>query len=332
MLMVVGFKFGYADPSAPPPPPPPPVTTHYYYLADEFTDCGNSNTIRYCNEYYSKTKIVTKSGRVITNEVSNVCGKDPSCANGQPCVIKNPVDDNKWITEELSEDWECPKGKAIAQIHEPGNLDAGFDTISLSNMPPYYENYTADIYFNAFIPACVNRIPMINFNPKLISGSGELTSQKTGLYVRHETLDYELKPTGGVLKNFYYPLQGNYKEFYNLSSSLKSYRMWSFRERFVEGLLRTVESKNLEFPDSVDKDVDSLDPTRAHDFEDIYFSSDFMMGAYSVDNIQNVPVGEEITQHIESTCYINPYDLGINKIDTPNDVKKAIKNSEESKK
>jgi hypothetical protein len=352
-IMLINFNISFSDPVR--PPETLPVTAYTYFLTDEFTDCGpqNSKVIKYCDEYYFRKKVVIQGGRIIIDVQDEVCGKDNRCEEGKPCSINNPNDNNKWQTKSLSNGWYCPKGYALAKMHKPGVLDPNFKTVSISKMPPYYEKDFVDIYFNAYIPACVNRIPMLRFKAELIKSEkvkknitykayskygfedktitkefieNKVKSEKIGLYAKHETLSYDANPMGGLLENFNLSNQKNFREVYTLDTELDSYRMWSFRERFVDGLKRVVSSKNLKFPSGT-TNPDLLDKSSAHDFNKVYFSKDFMLGGYKVKNIDSVPVGEEFEQKLNSKCNLDVNDLGLSYIKNNKDLENALKNS-----
>lgn len=307
ILFFTSFNFVFADPAV--PAPPPPVTSYTYTLVDEFTSCGTGKTVQYCDDYYLRWKIVTSSGRITQSVQEYVCGKDTRCTNGVTCQISSPRDNGLWKTKTLTDNWQCPKGFGLSQIHQPGVLDPNFDTVSFSTFPPFKSNTNVDLYFNAFIPACVNRIPMMNFNPKLVKSDGTVASSKVGLYAKHETLSYDSNPLGGFLKNFQISDSNSFISRYNLVSDLKSYRMWSFRQRFVEGLQNTITAKGLYLPSSI-PNVDLLDASKPHDYDEIYFSRDFMLGGFRVENQANAPVGEDMTQTLTTQCNFDVNELG----------------------
>lgn len=332
-MFLGSFSVIFADPSI--PPPPPPVTSYTYTLMDEFKDCGSDDQVaNYCDEYYSRQKVVASGGSITESSLVFVCGMDSRCTPGSACTITGPNDNTSWKSLSLTQNWVCPDGYGIASMHQPGDLDPHFDTLSLDssafatrNFPYLTDNDSIDVYFNAYIPACVNRIPMMNFNITFKNSQGETIRDKVGLYARHETLDYDLNPFGGYLENFELTTElSSFKESFILDTSLASYRMWSFRERFVDGLQRTVVQKNLEAPV---ENIDGLDSNRAHDFENLYLSRDFMLGSYSVDNTNNAPQGDDLTQEFNLECNFDVSSLGIAGIETSFDLEDALDNSDD---
>lgn len=309
-LMCVSFALVFADPSA--PPAPPILAQTLFYNTDEFADCSvmYGKDIRYCKNYKIKRVIQTQSGAIISDVSTNVCGEG----------------NNEWIYKTLTEDWICPNGYGIAENHEPGVLDPKFDTLSYSAIFPLMHNTIVDLYFNAYVPACVNRIPMINVNPVLSSISNlEVGSEKTGLYAKHETLDYDASPTGGVLEEYTLaPEQQMFTESYNLNTTLRAYRFWSFRKRFVQGLNKIVDEYDLNLPTPVN--IDALNPNQPHSVGDLYLSKDFMLGAQNVDNAAGNPMGEEIVISLDSICYIDVKELNINGIRDSHDLQREFNN------
>ncbi|MFW6286265.1 MAG: hypothetical protein ACOC16_04050 [Nanoarchaeota archaeon] len=327
IVFMTSVHISFADPAA--PPPPPPVTSFTYVLTDEFKDCGpNDGVANFCDEYYVRQKVVSNNGQITVHPEVKVCGKDSRCTNGEPCYVNSVNDNNKWQTVELSDDWVCEDGYGLAQMHQPGNLNPNFDTLSFSGNSivvgdiSFRSDSVMDLYFNAYIPACVNRIPMINFNSYLKDENNNEFSDKVGLYARHETLDYDATPTGGFLPNFVIPQQNKFRVAYGLNSDLKTYRMWSFRERFVEGLQRMVDNHNLSIPGDID--VDSLYSNSDQDFGQIYFSRDFMMGAHMVENVNQFPVGDDIVQTFGVFCVFDVNDLNLGSINDAEDLENAL--------
>jgi hypothetical protein len=330
LVLLLNMGIIFADPTV--PPPPPSITSYTYSLMDEFKGCGPEDGVaNFCDEYYARVKVVAKAGSITENTLTYVCGKDPRCSEGQACQVPSVNDNNKWQSVPLDDNWVCPDGYGVAHIHSPGNLDPNFDDLSfsfqslMSNSLALRSNDQIDIFFPAYIPACVNRIPMMNFNVYLEDNFNNRYSEKTGLYAKHETLSYDANVFGGVLENFRIPDHREFRMTYDLKANLNSYRMWSFRERFVEGLQRTIEDKDLQLPININ--VDSLNGNQANDFESIYFSRDFMLGAFRVDNQNNAPVGENLIQEVGVICNFDVNDLNINSIDNDEDLRDALQSS-----
>lgn len=326
--IITSLLFVFSDPVV--PPPPPPTTSYTYILMDQFRTCGpQNNQANYCSEYYLRQKVVSSSTSTSISD-SFVCGKDSRCSDGVPCEISSPNDNNRWQSRSLSSNWICPDGFGIAQMHQPGNLNPNFDTINIASPSiigggsGYHLNdeTLTDLYFNSYIPACVNRIPMMNFEAYLRDSLGSESSNKVGLYALHETLDYDANPLGGVLKNFNISNQEAFRKQHSLVGDLRTYRMWSFRERFTEGLIRTVNQKNLQIPGNIN--VDALASNSDHDFEEIYFSRDYMLGSFDVANLGGFPIGTDIIQSTKIQCNLDVNNLGMSSISSNSELNSKL--------
>lgn len=294
------------------PPSPRIITSVNYQAVDEIKGCGEytgeEQTIVYCPDPLIRTIIRSRGGTVLSTSIDNVCGRN----------------NRSWATISVSKDWYCPMCKALAIRHKPGYLDSGFASLS-SNRLIFRSNDSVKFYFNAYIPACVNRIPMMNLDIGLVNGSNITEYSKIGVYARHKTIDYGLNELGGVLENFVIPDQEEFRKIYDLRATLKSYRMWSWRQRFAEALKRVVLYKNLKLPREID--IDELPPGEPFDFGELYLSRDFMSGGFSVNASATGDVlGTNYTLQINATCNLDVSSLGIDEIKTAEDLKSFILN------
>lgn len=277
--------------------------------------CGPvfDKTVVNCNEPILEQKIVSNGGSIISQTEYVICGPD----------------NTSWQYVNLDDDWYCPLGKSLAKTHEPGTLDSQFNTFAFSRTI-FRDGSDTDVFFNAYVPACVNRIPMMRMQVDIVDNDDNLVKEsKVGLYAAHETLEYEANSLGGVLENMDFPEQEEFRKIYTVEMNLKSYRMWSFRERFVESLLRVVNGKDLQIPGAVD--LTTLDSRKPHDLGELYLSRDFMLGSFQADLVNNAPVGEDISFEAKFSCDFDVALLEISGVNTAADLDNYIKASESNK-
>ena len=191
-------------------------------------------------------------------------------------------DNNSWI-EMTAAPWECPSCKELSlrQTEEPILFDgdsSSFQSISMSNYP-YRSNTTSDFTFIAFIEACIDRVPIINLNVKLINETGKPESTITGIYAKHNELNYSTENLG-LLESFIIPEQDEFKKNYTLQAELNAYRPWAWRMRLITAIPIIVDKKNLEIPGF---------PTdnKPQTIGDLYFSEDFLGGQTEYDDIDH---------------------------------------------
>lgn len=251
-------------------------------------------TFSYCpeNNYYLKTTSTCSNAcnsfsgahhtqNIQFNDGTVYCGLggSPSCTSwsssnscsNQP--IKEYVcgySNNLWSTMSATT-WDNPlcRELAIRQDEEPILDLSSFDRLSFRNYP-LYAGEKSDMSFVAYVEACINRVPMMNLKTQLLYNN-TVSSQATGLYAKHETLDYNNENLG-MLEDFDVPPQTEFMKIYSLNGELNAYRPWAWRSRLVEGIEKTVEKYNLNVPGyPTDNNPQKIG--------DLYYSSDFLGGA-----------------------------------------------------
>ena len=219
--------------------------THYNDKGEIVADCGRDGSPS-CNNWED-------IGGFEQTDVDYVCG----------------MDNESWVEMDAS-DWICPSCKELAERdQEIPQLDlSNFDALSFNSFP-HFSSTQKDLSFMAYVEACINRIPMLNLEVSVNDGMEDLSSL-TGIYARHNTLDYNHENLGR-LNEFDMPEQDNFREAYTLRGDLKGYRAWAWRGRLVDAIERTSELNNLQIPGYPDT-------LQEQTIGDLFYSSDFLAG------------------------------------------------------
>lgn len=328
-----------ADPPAPPPPSPPddePSSSWTGNTSIQSCDTdfdASANQLEYCSQpyiqYKTKTIYFCDADGDNTYDSGETKGDyenpEPSCNTGETYVQldsetrqfatcgkedgeSDSYDETPQTTSVDENTWSCPGTKALSLRHEAGSLNPGIGLSAsgysdLDSMT-YKSKNNMSYYFTAAIPACVNRIPMINLNVQMDDRNGNLQAEKTGLYAAHMNLYYG--PNGdqqGRLREVNLPEQKSFRKKYRTEANVKSYRMWAWRQRFAESVTNTVNEKNLQMPEN--RDVSEI----AEDYRDegrsvgdLWLSTQFLYGAEAGEP-QNQT--QTITRQINTTCRID---------------------------
>ncbi|MGM5488550.1 MAG: hypothetical protein ACQESG_06370 [Nanobdellota archaeon] len=327
LLCLSAMEIVQADPTSS-PGPPPATTTTTPTPAPAFTQsCGGNNatmagnnglsydsgytpssyglqpgdTYTYCEDgdYTQWDEVTVQGGTVINETTWYTCGQN----------------NNSWQTATVSEDWcDCPRGERVAEMHEPGNLTTGFSSLSY-NAPGgiLFSGEEEDFTFNAYVEACLNRIPLLrlqlDMTEELDEGTNPVSHSKTGIYAKHQTINYTGEHAGKLGK-FEIPEQEAFKKTYNISSDLNSYRFWSWRYEFGDALKQTVRNKGLSIPYS--GSVDDLSPNMDHTVGDLYLSETYMEGGLNVTVGQSGFANAVIHElEIMGECTLSVYDLNL---------------------
>ncbi|MFB6114734.1 MAG: hypothetical protein ABEK04_00440 [Candidatus Nanohalobium sp.] len=313
----------------------------------------STNTLEYCNNPYRQTK--TKNiyycesngnGQADSWETKGDWNNPtPSCGSGDTykklktmqrnyrTCGKVDAEDNPNVNKTTTVDenqWFCPSAKALSMRHKPGNLEAGIGIsgkgyTSLQTMS-YRSNTNMSYNVMAAVPACVNRVPMINLNVEMKDPYSGETTEKTGIYAAHMNLYYGPTGSKGQLKKVQLPDQKAFRRQYNVDINSKSYRMWAWRQRFAGAVQEAVNRKNLKLPKNVD--VSEI----AEDYRDsgksvgeLWLSSDFLYGAESGDPSQRTV---EITRRINSTCTQDITQISERDFDSASEFTNFVKSNE----
>ena len=220
--------------------------------------------------------------------------------------------------------WFCPNARKLAELYTPQPSGLSFNELSLGGK---YSNSIlrsgeqTDLMFSAYVPACLNRIPMLRLRVKLINGTGSVNSQEYGLYVKHQTLDY-LNENHGVIEGFIIPNKTGedaFRETYVLSSVLDGYVSWAWRRQFVEAAEKIVNVSAGNAPGWMQ--FDGAVPEEAGRVGDIYFSKDFTGGTNVGDNPAGNCVQNVSMKHICALNLLLANDLDGHQICSLNDLK-----------
>jgi hypothetical protein len=304
-----------------------------YTTAVYFRDCGSS-TFTYCpeNDYLLKT-IFTEVSECVDfsgdhhayywDDLEAQCGLggSPYCSqwssSTSPGVSTNVcgVNNNLWETMIASSEWNCPTCKELA-IRQDGVVPildlSSFDMLSLGTFP-LFSDTTVDISFNVEIPACINRIPLVNLDTELVDSDGVVHDSEVGIYAKHTSLVYNSENIG-LMEDFAIPHQKEFMKTYDLTGDLSGYRAWAWRNRLFSGINAVVENEGLTIPGF---------PTdgEAARVGDLYVSSDFLGGV----EIDSVEIDFAQITTIKKSFAINTLEqfdyLGSNKICTVDDFK-----------
>ncbi len=214
------------------------------------------------------------------------CNEEPT----KDYVCGNETNLNNSWEEMTALSWECPTCKelSVRQSEEPILFEGDsstFQSISMSNYP-YRSNTTTDFTFTAYIEACIDRVPLLNLNVKLINETGESESTITGIYAKHEELNYSTENLG-LLEYFIIPEQDEFRKNYTLHAELRGYRPWAWRARLVDAIPQVIDKFGLDIP-GFPEDGDTTPQT----IGDLYFSADFLSGQTQYDEIDNTCEGE----------------------------------------
>ena len=253
--------------------------------------------------------------------ISENCNEEPT--KDYVCGNETNNINNSWEPMTATS-WECPTCKelSIRQTEEPILFDgdsSSFQSISMLNSP-HQSNTTTDFTFTAYIEACINRVPILSLTIKLINDSGESEASITGIYAKHDELNYSTENLG-LLESFIIPEQDRFRKNYTLNAKLNAYRPWAWRQRLITAIPQVVDANTLEIPG-----YPTEGDTMAQTIGDLYFSTDFLGGqagyneiddtcnaeimltnTYEIDTLHNIPQLSEYTIcNIEDlTNYIN---------------------------
>ncbi len=240
-------------------------TYNYYENGELAVACGLGGG-PYCNSWSTSENCNEEPKK------DYVCGNETNNIN------------NSWEPM-TAPSWECPSCKelSIRQTEEPILFDSdasSFQSISMLN-GPHRSNTTTDFTFTAYIEACINRVPILNLNIKLINNSGESESSITGIYAKHDELNYSTENLG-LLESFIIPEQDRFRKNYTLNAKLNAYRPWAWRQRLITAIPQVVEANTLEIPG-----YPAEGDTMAQTIGDLYFSSDFLGGQAGYNEIDD---------------------------------------------
>lgn len=305
-----------------------------YTTAVYFRDCGSSS-FTYCpeNNYLMKT-IFTEISKCTSfggshheyywNDINAQCGLggSPYCTSWSSSSSAGTssyvcgTNNDKWKTMTASNNWDCPTCKELA-VRQNGvvpTLDlSSFDMLSLGSFP-VFSNTTVDISFNVEVPACINRIPLVNLDTSLIDPvDGTVYDREVGIYAKHTSLIYNSENIG-LMEDFNVPHQKEFRKTYNLNGDLSGYRAWAWRNRLFTGINAVVNNNGLTIPGF----PSDSNPAR---IGDLYTSSDFLGGI----EIDNVGVGFTQVQTTKKSFAVNTLEqfnsIGGTKICTVDDFK-----------
>ncbi|MFB6180966.1 MAG: hypothetical protein ABEJ93_03750 [Candidatus Nanohalobium sp.] len=347
-----------ADPASPPEPPAPSQASgNNYEPVPVFKTCNQgynaaTDTVEYCDKPYRQTKTKTiyfcdedGDSNYDSGEVKGSWSNPtPSCDPGETysklkdmqkqyltCGKKDATkisDVNK--TTSVSSNWFCPSTKGLSLRHAPGNLDPGVSISSsgyknITSMERYAgNNVSFDLL--AAIPACVNRIPMINLNVQLNDDYHGEVAEKTGIYASHMTLYYGPTGSSGELKELQLPEQKAFRRQYDVEVNTKAYRMWAWRQRFAGAVKEVVSRKNLQLPRNVDvKNIAQNYRDQGKSVGDLWLSSDFLYGAEAGNPQTRTNI---ITRTINSTCAQDVTKITERDFDDPQDFVNYVKGHE----
>ena len=258
-----------------------------YYMRNIFNcirTCEGFDGAHHTYDHYENGTIVVTCGLggspyCDSWSVSENCNEEPT----KDYVCGNETNlNNSWV-DMTATSWECPTCKelSIRQDEEPILFEddsSTFQSISMSNYP-YGSNTTTDFTFTAYIEACINRVPLLNLNVKLINATGESESAITGIYAKHEELNYSTENLG-LLESFIIPEQDEFKKNYTLHAELKGYRPWAWRSRLVDAIPKIINKLGLDIP-GYPEDI------TPQTIGDLYFSADFLGGQTQYDEIDD---------------------------------------------
>ncbi|MDY6777567.1 MAG: hypothetical protein SVU32_02805 [Candidatus Nanohaloarchaea archaeon] len=319
---------------ADPPVPPTPSESNSWQGNTSIKGCyadynRQTNTLQYCNQPY----IQYKSKELLFCDANNNgnhdsgekigswdsprvnCGWTPYGTKtvtrkfavcGKVDKASNP--DATPQTTQVSEDWYCPATKQLSLRHKPGNLDPGFGLAGEGytdlNTLSFTDGQNMSFNLQAAVPACINRIPMLKLNVTLRAQDGDIASQKTGIYASHMNLYYG--PNGdntGQLKQVQLPEQQAFRRQYTPEATLRSYRMWAWRQRFADSVKTVVQEENLQLPRDVDVgQIAQQYRDQGKSVGNLWLSSDFLFGAEGGDPTGTVQV---IARSVNSTCAVD---------------------------
>ncbi len=331
VLLILAFDLVYAGCAPVGPPPsngPPPITvnpsSHFRTCEADDSVTAGSIEIECCPEsgysHYLQHGSPGTCESCINGDDSHLPGEccDPPDCDGWGTSAP-PSEwyqcgktDEDWYSMSVSTEWTCPACKELAlrQEEEPILDLSSFNQISFRGYP-LFSGTTIDLAFNAYIEACINRIPMMNLHATLLdyipqedattghfveSDNGRIVSSEYGVYARHETLDYTTENMG-LLEDFEIPDQTEFMRKYTLKGKLRVYRPWAWRQRLVDAIERIVEKNELEVPGFP---VDST----AQRIGDLYYSEDFLVGGKLSDGVTCE----------QSTLRVFPFSLNINNL------------------
>jgi hypothetical protein len=343
-LLVGMVSMVSADPPAPPPPDPPNSEPSSSWTGNTsikgcYTNFDSaSDTLEYCSEPYIQYKTKTiyfcdadGDGELDDGETAgDYENPEPSCNSGESYVQlrsetrqfatcgkedgeSDSYDETPETTNVDDSQWTCPGTKALSLRHEPGTLNPGIGLASSGysdlNSMTYKSNSNMSYYFTAAIPACVNRIPMINLNVEMEDRNGNQATEKTGLYAAHMNLYYG--PNGdqqGRLKEVELPEQQSFRKKYRTDAEVRSYRMWAWRQRFADSVSQQVDQQNLQLPENTDVSEVAQDyRDSGKSVDDLWLSTQFLYGAEAGEPQSQT---QTITRRINTTCRVDVRSIG----------------------
>lgn len=363
LFLTLFTSMAAADPAQPPPPPPPEppsgVSSSSYAPVTTIKSCNtdfdsSTNQLEYCNEPYRQTK--TKNiyycesngnGQYDSWETAGDWDNPtPSCGSGDSFNLlrtqqkdyrtcgKVDAEDNPGVNSTTSVDdneWFCPSTKALSKRHESGELDTGIGIsgTGYSNLDTMSYRSDSNMSYNvlAAVPACVNRVPMINLNVEMEDPYSGDTTGKTGVYAAHMNLYYGPTGSNGQLKEVDLPEQDAFRRQYDVDINSRSYRMWAWRQRFAGAVQESVNSQNLQLPEDADVGQIAEDyRDRGKSVGDLWLSSDFLYGAEAGDPNTRTT---EITRRINSTCTVDTTQIDEKNFDSTSEFVDFTENNEE---
>ncbi len=342
-LMTIFVSGVAADPAQPPPPPPPEppsgVSQSDYAAITTIKGCmtdfnSNTDTLEYCNSPHRQTKTKNiyfcdadgDSQYDSGEKKGSYDNPTPNCGSGtsyaklkteqREYITCGEVDaeDNPNVNKTTNVDeteWYCPAAKALSMRHEPGNLDAGLGIsgtgyTSLDTMS-YRSGNNMSYNVLAAVPACVNRVPMINLNVQMRDSYSGETTDKTGIYAAHMNLYYGPGGSKGKLQEIELPEQNQFRRQYTVNIRSNTYRMWAWRQRFAGAVQDVVQEKNLQLPEDVSvQQIAEQYRDRGKSVGDLWLSSDFLYGAEAGDPTTRQV---EVTRQINTTCTVDVSNL-----------------------
>ncbi len=280
----------------------------YYFSGCEFGE----NRLEYCEYPLIKKKYTCKTvcKKYCIDPIeykkcgTEGCNSGSFTIEGRPCG--SDYTDGEWTTTSSetidTSGWTCPAAKILAKLYTPDPLSLNFGKISAGGKHSNSvlrggENNS--FYFTANIPACINRIPMLNLKVKL-KNETEVVRKEHGIYTKHQTISYGEDEKSGMIEDFEIPKQKEFKKEYTLKSSLKGYKAWAWRQQLVEAIekITDIETDWNDLPEGI--------PTEPKKVGDLYFSKDF---------IAPLAVGEgaSCTGTVEDSvsCTIETYSLDL---------------------
>jgi hypothetical protein len=290
------------------------IEQRYYF---EGCDFGNKSVL-YCprplyeKEYLCVQKCVECHDDPWTCTKWETEGCDPGAGFdilSEPCGLDYNSGDwifGEWVPLDTTL-WTCPNARKLAELYEPQPTGLSFNHLSIGGKNSnsiLRSKESTSMQFSAYIPACLNRIPVLRLSVNFIDGDLNSAARLYGIYSKHRTLDY-LNENRGMIEGFIVPEQSAFWETYNLEADLDGYMSWAWRRQLVEAIGMTVNNSRIS--SSAWRVLPGEIPSTAGKVGDLYFSEDFVGGIH-LSGHQSVDCFDTIK--VDRICSLNLLTLG----------------------